>query len=44
LVAISSSGQSANILAAVAAARKLGCAVLTLSGFQPDNALPRPAT
>ena len=39
LVAISSSGQSANILAAVAAARKLGCTVLTLSGFRPDNAL-----
>src|SRR5580704_18103930 len=39
LVAISSSGQSANILAAVAAARKLGCTVLTLSGFKPDNAL-----
>ncbi len=39
LVAISSSGQSANILAAVAAARALGCTVLTLSGFKPDNAL-----
>lgn len=39
LVAISSSGQSANILAAVVAARKLGCAVLTLSGFRPDNPL-----
>jgi D-sedoheptulose 7-phosphate isomerase len=39
LVAISSSGQSANILAAVTAARKLGCTVLTLSGFKPDNAL-----
>jgi D-sedoheptulose 7-phosphate isomerase len=39
LVAISSSGQSANILAAVAAARKLGCTVLTLSGFKPDNPL-----
>ena len=39
LVAISSSGQSANILAAVSAARKLGCTVLTLSGFKPDNAL-----
>jgi D-sedoheptulose 7-phosphate isomerase len=33
LVAISSSGQSANILAAVAAARKLDCTVLTLSGY-----------
>jgi D-sedoheptulose 7-phosphate isomerase len=38
-VAISSSGQSSNILAAVAAARKLGCTVLTLSGFKPDNDL-----
>ena len=39
LVAISSSGRSANILAAVKAARKLGCTVLTLSGFRPDNPL-----
>lgn len=39
LVAISSSGQSANILAAVAAARTLGCVVLTMSGFRPDNPL-----
>src|SRR5260370_25838460 len=39
LVAISSSGQSANILAAVAAARKLPCTLVTLSGFKPDNAL-----
>ena len=39
LVAISSSGRSANILAAVKAARKLGCTVLTLSGFKPDNPL-----
>ena len=39
LVAISSSGQSANILGAVTAARKLGCTVLTLSGFKPDNPL-----
>jgi D-sedoheptulose 7-phosphate isomerase len=41
LVAISSSGQSANILAAVAAARKSACTVLTLSGFRPDNVLRR---
>ena len=41
LVAISSSGRSANILAAVKAARKLGCTVLTLSGFKPDNPLRR---
>jgi D-sedoheptulose 7-phosphate isomerase len=39
LVAISSSGRSANILAAVAAARQLGCSVLTMSGFRPDNPL-----
>jgi D-sedoheptulose 7-phosphate isomerase len=39
LVAISSTGRSANILAAVKAARKLGCTVLTLSGFKPDNPL-----
>jgi D-sedoheptulose 7-phosphate isomerase len=39
LVAISSSGGSANILGAVKAARKLGCTVLTLSGFKPDNPL-----
>jgi D-sedoheptulose 7-phosphate isomerase len=39
LVAISSSGKSANILAAVMVARKLGCSVLTMSGFAPDNPL-----
>lgn len=41
LVAISSSGRSANILKGVAAARAMGCAVLTLSGFQADNPLRR---
>jgi D-sedoheptulose 7-phosphate isomerase len=41
LVAISSSGQSPNILAAVKAARAIGCTVLTLSGFAPDNPLRR---
>jgi D-sedoheptulose 7-phosphate isomerase len=41
LIAISSSGRSANILKAVAAARTTGCAVLTLSGFQSDNPLRR---
>ena len=41
LVAISSSGRSANILKGVAAARTMGCAVLTLSGFQADNPLRR---
>ena len=39
LVAISSSGRSPNILAAVKAARERGCAVVTLSGFRPDNPL-----
>jgi D-sedoheptulose 7-phosphate isomerase len=41
LVAISSSGRSANILKGVSAARTIGCAVLTLSGFQADNPLRR---
>ncbi len=41
LVAISSSGGSANILQAVEAARARGCRVLTLSGFSPDNPLRR---
>lgn len=41
LIAISSSGRSANILKGVAAARATGCAVLTLSGFQSDNPLRR---
>ena len=39
LVAISSSGQSENILRAVEAAKKRGCEVLTLSGFAADNPL-----
>ena len=39
LVAISSSGQSANILRAVEAARARGMTVITLSGFKPDNPL-----
>ncbi len=39
LVAISSSGCSPNILNAVAAARRGGVDVLTLSGFRPDNPL-----
>jgi D-sedoheptulose 7-phosphate isomerase len=41
MVAISSSGRSPNILGAVEAARHKGCAVLTLSGFSPDNPLRR---
>jgi len=39
LIAISSSGGSANILNAVAKAREIGATVLTLSGFKPDNPL-----
>lgn len=41
LIAISSSGRSPSILNAVAAAREQGMAVVTLSGFAPDNALRR---
>ncbi|MBF0560645.1 MAG: SIS domain-containing protein [Alphaproteobacteria bacterium] len=39
LVAISSSGRSADILNGVAAARKVGCAVVTFSGFSSGNPL-----
>ncbi len=39
LVAISSSGRSANVLNAVAQARKDGMQVVTLSGMKPDNPL-----
>jgi D-sedoheptulose 7-phosphate isomerase len=39
LVAISSSGRSPNILNAVTAARRLGCTVVTFSGFGEDNEL-----
>ena len=39
LVAISSSGASANILTAVDAGRDAGCSILTLSGFSADNPL-----
>jgi D-sedoheptulose 7-phosphate isomerase len=39
LVAISSSGRSANIIEAVVAARERGCGVVTFSGFAPDNPL-----
>ena len=41
LVAISSSGSSANIVAGVDAARRIGCRVITLSGFEPDNQVRR---
>lgn len=39
LIAISSSGNSQNILNGVFAAQKRGCYVMTLSGFSPDNLL-----
>lgn len=39
LVAISSSGNSKNILNAVSAAKEKQCDVVTLSGFKPDNPL-----
>ncbi len=39
LVAISCSGRSENILLGVNAARKAGCNVVTLSGFDRDNPL-----
>jgi D-sedoheptulose 7-phosphate isomerase len=41
LIAISSSGMSPNILAAVVAARARNCGVVTLSGFSEQNALRR---
>lgn len=39
LVAISSSGESINILNGVAAAKDKGCMTVTLSGFSEDNSL-----
>lgn len=39
LIAISSSGKSENILKAVAAARLIGCKVITFSGFEINNPL-----
>jgi D-sedoheptulose 7-phosphate isomerase len=39
LVAISSSGESENIVQAARAARKIGASVITLSGFEPENRL-----
>jgi len=41
LIAISSSGQSPNILAAVDSAHQAGASVITLSGFTADNRLRR---
>ena len=37
VVTISSSGNSENVIRAIAAARKIGCGVITLSGLKPDN-------
>lgn len=37
LMTVSSSGQSENIVRALAAGREKGCRVITLSGFNPDN-------
>lgn len=37
LITVSSSGGSENILRAAISARDLGCKVITLSGFNPDN-------
>jgi len=39
LFAISSSGKSASIVNAVAAARRAGMSVVTMSGFKPENPL-----
>lgn len=39
LIAISSSGESRNILEAVSVAKDLECPVVTLSAFKPDNTL-----
>jgi len=41
LIAISSSGQSENIIRAVDAARNKDCSVITLSGFKRNNPLRR---
>ena len=37
LLTVSSSGRSENIVRALAAAREMGCQVITLSGFDADN-------
>ena len=39
LIAISSSGKSANILKAVEVAKSKGCFIITLSGFEANNPL-----
>ena len=37
LITVSSSGGSENILRAATSAKELGCRVITLTGFKPDN-------
>jgi len=39
MIAVSSSGQSQNILSAVKTARAKGCTIVTFSGFEHDNSL-----
>ena len=41
LITVSSSGQSENIVRALAAAKKKDCQLITFSGFNPDNASRR---
>jgi D-sedoheptulose 7-phosphate isomerase len=41
VVVISSSGQSVNVLNAARCAQNIGCRLVTLSGFKPDNPLRR---
>ena len=41
LVAVSSSGESANVLNATKVAGEKGCRIVTLTGFRPDNTLRR---
>jgi D-sedoheptulose 7-phosphate isomerase len=41
LIAVSSSGRSPNLVSAAALARERGMAVLTFTGFAPDNPLRR---
>lgn len=41
LIAISSGGTSVNILNAVDSAKKIGCKVITFSGFNPNNPLTK---
>ena len=37
-ITVSSSGQSENIVRGLAAAKEAGCKIITMSGFNPDNA------